>query len=59
MQSDLFPTRPDDHHRLMERMVSTRVTDQQARAIMADPEEHRQFIVALCAGMQWAAGKRS
>lgn len=43
----------------MERMASTKVSDQQARAIMADPEEHRQVIAALCAGMQWAAGMRS
>lgn len=58
MQSDLFPTRPADQHRLMERMASAQITDHQARQIIADPEAHREFIVALCAGMHWAAGKR-
>lgn len=44
--------------RLMARMASARISDQQAREIIADPEAHRQFIASLCAGMYWAAGKR-
>lgn len=60
MQEQLpFPTRPADQHRLMERMASARVSEQRAREIIASPETHRQFIAELCAGMYWAAGKRS
>ena len=59
MQEHLpFPVRPSDQHRLMERMASARISDGQAREIIADPEAHRQFIASLCAGMHWAAGKR-
>ncbi|MDP3405699.1 MAG: hypothetical protein Q8S03_13465 [Brevundimonas sp.] len=53
-----FPVRPSDQHRLMERMASARISEQEARTIIADPEAHRQFIANLCAGMVWAAGKR-
>lgn len=59
MQEDLFPSRPADQHRLMERMASARVSPEQAREIIASPEAHRAFIAELCAGMARAAGKRS
>lgn len=59
MQEQLpFPVRPSDQHRLMERMASARISEHDARAIISDPEAHRQFIANLCAGMFWAAGKR-
>lgn len=58
-QQNLFPVRPADQHRLLERMASARLSDDQARAIIASPEAHKAFIAGLCAGMYWAAGKRS
>lgn len=59
MQEHLsFPTLPADQHQLLERMASARVSEQQARDIIASPEAHRQFIASLCAGMYWAAGLR-
>lgn len=58
MQQEQFPTRPGEQHRLMERMASARISDEQARAILTSREEHRAFIAGLCSGMSYAAGKR-
>lgn len=58
MQEELFPTRPDDQHRLMERMASARVSPEQAREIIRSLDAHKAFIAELCAGMYRAAGKR-
>jgi hypothetical protein len=58
MQSELFPTSAADHHRLLERMANAKISDAEAREILSSEEAHRQFIAALCAGMQFAAGKR-
>lgn len=57
-QQNLFPVRPSDQHRLLERMASARLADDQAREIIASPKAHQAFIAELCAGMYWAAGKR-
>lgn len=54
----LLPARPGDQHRLLERMASAQITDEQARRIIRSPEAHQAFIASLCAGMYWAAGKR-
>ena len=43
---------------MMARLASARLTDEQARQIIASPEAHRAFIATLCAGMPHAAGKR-
>jgi len=40
------------------RLASARLTDEQARQVIASPEAHRAFIAALCAGLPRAAGKR-
>lgn len=57
-QQNLFPVRPADQHRLLERLASARLTNDQAREIIRSPEAHQAFIAELCAGMYWAAGKR-
>lgn len=59
MDSELFPIRLADQADLLQRLANTRVTDHQARQIIASPEAHRAFIASLCAGMSRAAGKRS
>ncbi|MBB5746692.1 hypothetical protein [Brevundimonas variabilis] len=55
------PTSPlgADLSGLTARLASARLTDDQARQIIASPEAHRAFIASLCAGMSRAAGKRS
>jgi hypothetical protein len=58
MQQEQFPTRPVEQHRLMERMASAQISDQEAREILTNREAHRAFIAGLCSGMSYAAGKR-
>lgn len=58
MQQEQFPARPVEQHRLMERMASAQISDEQAREILTNREAHRAFIAGLCSGMSYAAGKR-
>ena len=58
MQEQLpFPARTSDQHRLMERLASARISEHDARAIMSDPEAHRQFIANLGGGRTTMSGR--
>lgn len=58
MQLEPFPTRAADYHRLMERLANARVSDEQAREILASREAHQAFIAELAAGLgSYAAGR--
>ena len=46
-----FPIRADDQHRLMERLASARISDDQAREIIRSPEAHRAFLAEIAAGL--------
>ena len=59
MQYHPSNTDPADLATMTTRLASSRLTDDQARAIIASPEAHRAFIASLCAGMIRAAGKRA
>jgi hypothetical protein len=51
MQDNLFPTRADEQHRMMERLASARVSDDRAREIIQSPDAYRAFLAEVAAGL--------
>lgn len=51
MQENLFPPRADDHHRMMERLASARISDDRAREIIQSPDAYRAFLAEIGAGL--------
>jgi hypothetical protein len=51
MQENLFPTRANDQHRMMERLASARISDDRAREIIQSPDAYRAFLAEVAAGL--------
>ena len=46
-----LPVRAADHHRLMERLANTQVSEEQAREVIRSPEAYRAFLAQVAAGL--------